>query len=321
MLSLENIPLELDDFQTSTYMHISSATLLITDWFFTLELEATYAWNPPWNMGTVLFFLTRYLVIADTSISLHRQLTPSLSIDACNFLYMAEGWLISFGIIIAELILTIRVWVIWERTRNIKIFLIVVSIVTASAGMMGYIFYGTKFFMPNTAIGSVCFDKAGAVLQWAYGALLAHQTIISTMTVMKGIQHYRLGSHNTSLIYTFYEDGVSYYAVMIALSAVNIFMLHKENILLIPIQRVLQSLLTARMLLNLRKEAGALYVNRRNSKAEPVSNLSQPTSANTTSSWKRVGVNPKNRRSRVEGWFGKEESLVHQQSTRSYLEV
>ncbi|KAF9465297.1 hypothetical protein BDZ94DRAFT_389547 [Collybia nuda] len=48
------------ELQLSTYIFMSGTAFLVTDWFFTLDLEVQYAWNGTWNIGRILFFLTRY---------------------------------------------------------------------------------------------------------------------------------------------------------------------------------------------------------------------------------------------------------------------
>jgi hypothetical protein len=42
------------------------------DWFLTIEAEIKHVWNVPWNLGRIIFFGTRYLVLIDTTLSLYR---------------------------------------------------------------------------------------------------------------------------------------------------------------------------------------------------------------------------------------------------------
>ncbi|KAF9465276.1 hypothetical protein BDZ94DRAFT_1307161 [Collybia nuda] len=267
-------------YQITTYIHVSGAALLISDWFFTLDMEIAHAWSSSWNLGTLLFFLTRYLVFVDTFVALYRQLSYSIPISTCAFLYTFGGWFVGFGILVAELILTIRVWALWERRRDIKIFLIIISIINASVGLVGYAFYGLAFKFidirkifrdPHVASEfSGCFSNSGGkTLQWTFLALLVHQILIFVMTMIKGVQHYREGTYQTSLTYTFYRDGLEFYneyqdPYFSALSIINLAILFSQPImayanLVTPIQRVLHSILSSRMLLHLRQESDALH--------------------------------------------------------------
>lgn len=38
-----------------------------------LDVEIRYAWSSPWNLGKVLFFLTRYPVFFDVALMLYRE--------------------------------------------------------------------------------------------------------------------------------------------------------------------------------------------------------------------------------------------------------
>ncbi|KAF8229644.1 hypothetical protein L208DRAFT_158829 [Tricholoma matsutake] len=183
-----------------------------------------------------------------------------------------------FGIMWAEAILTLRLWALWGRGRNIGIFIIIISAINATVGVVGFAFLGPFYtFTPMDSISPTipgCFFSVGSTsFFWvSFAALAGHLTFIFTMMMIKGFQHYRTGMYGTSLVRTFYMDGIIYYLTLQVLSVINlIVILNLSRIgpayinLLISIQRVFHSILSARILLHLRQEAEALCENVPNS--------------------------------------------------------
>ncbi|KAF8582169.1 hypothetical protein K439DRAFT_1351914, partial [Ramaria rubella] len=93
----------------------------IYDFVLTLDLEIDLVWGTPWNVGRILFFLTRY----------------SVYIEACMLVY----WFIFWGVGIAEcrfglclkktgtltlptVILIFRTWAIWNRDNKVALGLV-----------------------------------------------------------------------------------------------------------------------------------------------------------------------------------------------------
>lgn len=45
--------------------------LQLLDCLLTLDVEIQYAWNGPWNLGRILFFLTRYPAILEIPVNMY----------------------------------------------------------------------------------------------------------------------------------------------------------------------------------------------------------------------------------------------------------
>ncbi|EJD00225.1 uncharacterized protein FOMMEDRAFT_92670, partial [Fomitiporia mediterranea MF3/22] len=95
----------------------------IYEYVLTIETERKLIWTMPWSIAKVLFILTRYLPFVDTPIVLLHQLKMAMSNNQCEFAYKFTGWLETFGILLAEIILVLRTWAIWERKRPIRVVL------------------------------------------------------------------------------------------------------------------------------------------------------------------------------------------------------
>lgn len=125
--------------------------------------------------------------------------------------------------------MTIRVWALWNRSRNIGIFLVVLSIVDCSAGIVTFVLYGPTrspscmsiMNVIDLIITDLCVVPdslssnfpgcipivAATTLDWYFVAVVVHQTgkfpilllsymmicnhqqVIFALTAIKGVQH------------------------------------------------------------------------------------------------------------------------------------
>ncbi|KAF4574512.1 hypothetical protein EYR36_005854 [Pleurotus pulmonarius] len=225
-------------FQIVTYLHLSCNSLLVYDYLLTFADEVRYVYGAPWNFGKILFYFTRYPVFVDTALTLHHQVGYSLSVQECITLFKITGWMIIIGIVIAEVIMTLRVWALWGRTRNFAIFLSILSVATVAGGGVAFFkFHSSQSFIAMDDINSAipgCFpDDGNNVVFVSFTVLMGYETIIFILTLIKAIQHF-----------------VSFANVIILLTEPNEY----AN-MLTSIQRALHSILSARILLRLRQES------------------------------------------------------------------
>ncbi|KAH8094770.1 hypothetical protein DFH11DRAFT_1694663 [Phellopilus nigrolimitatus] len=103
---------------------------LVYDYLLTVNAEKALVWSSSWSPPKILFLLTRYLPFFDTTIVIWYQFRPQATLEECLIAYKTTGWLILLGIFIAEIILILRTWAVWERHRTIGIGLFVWTVVT-----------------------------------------------------------------------------------------------------------------------------------------------------------------------------------------------
>ena len=58
----------------STQHHLSFHISQMYDYILTFEREQVYIWNAKWTLSKCLFFLNRYLVVADVTLELNSKL-------------------------------------------------------------------------------------------------------------------------------------------------------------------------------------------------------------------------------------------------------
>ncbi|KAJ7582085.1 hypothetical protein C8J56DRAFT_243941 [Mycena floridula] len=262
MLPLETLQ-DLQRIQTDTYIHASGITIVIFDWLLTFHKEHELIWGAPWNLGKFLYILTRYSAFFDTTLSQYHELKPHLSARTCSVLHTLTGWLELFGIVVAEVILSVRVWALWERRRVMAITMSIFALVCIAASAISFlIFHRNQTFtaLDTVAPGyrlSGCYATGGNnFLYMDFVMLMVYETALVVLTFIKGIQHFRQGT--SSLSYTFFRDGLMYYIILLAVSVVNVVILFVEqrqfSNLLTSFQRVIHSVFSARIILNLREK-------------------------------------------------------------------
>ncbi|KAF4574522.1 hypothetical protein EYR36_005865 [Pleurotus pulmonarius] len=217
------------------------------DYLLTVGDERFLVWTTPWSLGKVLFFLTRYPAFVDVGMAVYHNIAPSIRTATCELLYTVSGWMVVFGMIIAELIMVVRVWALWANSKIIGAILVVFSIVAIVVSIVYFVtFTGTLTFIATDTIapGLIgCLPGPGTnVVFIDFVALTAYEASLLILLLLKGVQH-----------------RIVYYVVLLLVSVLNVAFLFTgspENTnLLTTLQRTFHSILSARMLLQLRKSA------------------------------------------------------------------
>jgi len=191
---------------------------------------------------------------------LYHNVGSNLSVGMCRMMYNITGWMFLWGIGIAELILIIRTWAIWGRDKRIGLGL--------CAGFLSLWIVNSYFlnkfltslqFEPAQAISPSlkgCLPIAGGnVLFIDFVLLMVFETIVLGLTVVKMVHTSRRST--SPIMRSLYRDGIFFYIYLFAISLVNVVVLlttpREFANLLSSLQRSLHSMLSARLLLNLRE--------------------------------------------------------------------
>ncbi|KAF9046726.1 hypothetical protein BJ165DRAFT_1473892 [Panaeolus papilionaceus] len=240
-----------------------ASTMFIYDWMLTLDMEVALVWKANWNVMKVLFIFQRYLPFIDT-VALVILLKFGLGMDnaTCKRVYAASGYLMAIGTAISELILALRVWAVWHRDKRLTIFLPIFF-----AGIWVPIMYFMKVFLESLQFATLpqrlldlhdtqCFIvKADSMFYMVWLLLMIMDAVIMILMLISGYKAYRAGG-DSALHQTVYREGSLYYLYLFALSTLNIILIkilpHGFENLLTPIERGVHSMLTSRVLLDIR---------------------------------------------------------------------
>ncbi|KAF4605849.1 hypothetical protein EYR40_004639 [Pleurotus pulmonarius] len=198
----------------------------VYDYLITFGDEVTFIWAEPKSIGTFLYFLARYPAFVDLVLSLYVRITLGLPVQQCVALDHVMGWMFLVGIAVAEIIMIMRVWSLWGRTRFMTIFLSILTVATLIAGVTvlgvsreSLTFVSMRDIAPNIS-GCYPLGSNGA-MSVDYAILMGFEANIVSSLLSRPlptqIPHYKAqlrGSHlinPTSLIDLFIRDGVIYF--------------------------------------------------------------------------------------------------------------
>ncbi|TDL18914.1 hypothetical protein BD410DRAFT_456824 [Rickenella mellea] len=220
------------------YVNVASTALLPYDVLITFGDEVRLMWGAKWNAGKILFFVTRYPVFIDCSLDLVLYLFSYLDPKLCAPIFKAVGWQSYLGILTAELILLMRTYAIYGRSRSV---LIIFAIICSP--------FPTLVPCIPTSVNRVAFLD--------FFLLMAFELVVVILTAWKGIYQWR--ENQSPLMKTLVKDGVFYFFWLFAVSLANAVVLKVASPvysgLLLQVQRVLHAMLSARVLLHIRDTA------------------------------------------------------------------
>ncbi|KLO05380.1 hypothetical protein SCHPADRAFT_896311 [Schizopora paradoxa] len=232
-----------------SYHLVSAAILLVYDSIITMSDEMHLIWRQRWSFGKLLYVIARYSSYIDEAIVLY--------------------WTMVLGINICHVVLVVRAYAIWER-NNLVLAYLCVSQLGALLICILEVYYSNKAIIRvslNLLSGNVTVEPALSMTSASCLPILSEDKLFIVFCVAivvelnflclllaKGIFHWRQIS--TPLAHTLYRDGIqrelSTPLIPVKLkfkSQTPYFFIVTEH------QRVLHSILTSRVILNVRKAA------------------------------------------------------------------
>ncbi|GAA5825090.1 hypothetical protein JCM5353_006502 [Sporobolomyces roseus] len=94
--------------------------LLYWDWLALLPLEYKYIWKARWTWLKLIFLLNRYGVLMWNFFSM-AMIFATVSKDLCGKTFWFQTYAFIYAIIISDVLLAIRVWALYNRSRKVTI--------------------------------------------------------------------------------------------------------------------------------------------------------------------------------------------------------
>ncbi|KAF8868496.1 hypothetical protein BD779DRAFT_1635113 [Infundibulicybe gibba] len=189
----------------------------IYDWFLTVESELAFIWSPKWNLGTLLYFLTRYPAFVDTAILFYISTGyyNTLSPPVRPLLWGVSGWVFLLGIVVAEAIMAICVWAMWGRGRRMAIFLTILVLIVAGVSTIAPAEppAAAKYIsLPNTSFQSIIIAETSRA-SISLAALTLLQVILFFLVLSKAVQYSR--NRCSNFVFGCFQHGLLYYVVLV----------------------------------------------------------------------------------------------------------
>lgn len=240
------------------HFYVSAVAILIYDYALTLHHEIKYIWFSKWGYTKVLFLLTRYLTFILAFFILHNQLFLDVEAERCRITWPLVAWLIIFKNVFAETILCVRTWAVWNRGNVVGMML-----VTTMVAYLGLQCFLDRQFIQSLRISPAlysgfrgCFLTAASRGLWEqFASLFVVETILLTLMVISAFRLYRTG-RDTELSFIIHRDAIMFYVYLLWLSGSTLVMALVASLdliaLLVPLQVVLHTVFTTRIILNIR---------------------------------------------------------------------
>ncbi|KAF9249722.1 hypothetical protein L218DRAFT_1067889, partial [Marasmius fiardii PR-910] len=201
---------------------VISATLLVMDIVENFPAEIEYVWMREWSFITVLYIIQRYLPIFDSVVVLFRNdFATNLSLGQCTTGYRFITWSCGIGIMLSEIILTLRVWTVWKRGTRVTIGLLVLFF---GCWVPAFVFLGK--FLGSLQLGLLphgrgCSISGGTNILFVFWLMMmVYETGNLTMLLICGVRVYHRGGR-TELTMAVYRDGKPLIALAFSVPSSN----------------------------------------------------------------------------------------------------
>ncbi|KAF8996815.1 hypothetical protein BDQ17DRAFT_1544610 [Cyathus striatus] len=259
LLDSSQIHESLKHLQFIDYLHVSGFSLLVFEHFITIDSEIKYVWGSHWGLMKILYLLTRYLPFTDTSLFIFRHFLPHLSSHNCLHIFRATTWFVMVGLSIAEVIFTLRTWVMCGKKKWLTFSLPVFFVVswTSNYYLAGKATDTVTFnYQPHMPRG--CLVTGGDMtLIWTNWTLLfVYDFANLALMLIPAIQIFKQKgkSRMTRAIFT---DGIIYYIYLFIVSLANLIVVVALSPdyfdIILAIGRIIHSILACRVVLHARE--------------------------------------------------------------------
>ncbi|KLO12074.1 hypothetical protein SCHPADRAFT_436693 [Schizopora paradoxa] len=179
----------------------------------------------------------------------------------CHRLYYTTTYFTLIGACNAELVLIIRVYAIWKQSLRILGFLCVMSLALFITSILNFNINNNiktlTFISSPVPVIIPCFLPSVRIRAFVdFGCLVLMDLIVLVLTAWGGFRFWKEDA-SSPLIITFYRDGVLYFICLFVISTANVILFiygdPEQQGILVELQRVAHSILSARIILNLRK--------------------------------------------------------------------
>ncbi|KAJ8088100.1 hypothetical protein PM082_013651 [Marasmius tenuissimus] len=245
---------------------VASLAILIYDAVITFDQEYRYIWQRKWHFIKVLYLFTRYATFVDTTIAVYERLDPTFT--DCDGLMTLTTIFSGFGIGLSELILMIRTYALYNSSKKLLTFFVVLWLSVGGVNFWAVTRWTQSFdsyiqtFPPEVTTSVKCYlGRASNIGLVCYMSLLAGETVIVLMTIWKAYCTWWTTTRNvpiraSPLIVSFYRDGMLFYCCVLPFTIINVIALLglPEGLLLIadtPL-RVVHSILACRLVIHVR---------------------------------------------------------------------
>jgi len=233
--------------------------VLLYDYVLTFGEEAEFIWQQKMNFGNILFILNRYMPMIDLVITLNSYTNRGVQQDKfCLLWFNIEVWIRLLCSWVINVLLLLRTWAIWGRSRTMLICLSILLVVCmlAASGLSLYSSLTVAEIPSLNSIRPCLYTIPNTnVLYATLVSCIVFDCTVLILTLVKIVPAWQPGGV-TPLITQLLKDGIQYFVMIFLIAIANIIMIHIAPTALATTLSILYivaaSTLGCRMILNLR---------------------------------------------------------------------
>lgn len=181
---------------------VASLAFLTYDYVLSFPNEVQYVWHTKWTPGKVLYLLARYLPFVYYPMLVYFWATPLATDSICTFSLVYWEWMAQIQVLLFQLVIGLRTWVLWERRRSLAVVLVlawlclvvVTTVYLARAAQDNpgtYVKWPAGLEIPGCTSDSS--SQAGFTAT-VYVARGTYEVLLFVLTLLRGIVHWRYNS-------------------------------------------------------------------------------------------------------------------------------
>jgi len=262
-VGLAQLTTGLERYRNIQSLTVAGMVIVIFDWLLTFEMEVSHIWQAPWNVKKVLYILSRYVPFVAIAIAVMIFFVSGevVPVKTCRSLFLCAAVLFYIGEAIADLIFTLRTWVVCGRNKKLGIGLVVFYVATWCVVILVPfgLYVRSVVYAPSLVPRLVgCTGQGRSTLFSAsFAGAMVFNIVMLLLMATRAISSQRLGT-SSGLTKVVYHDGIIYYVYAFVFSSLTFFMLLKlpEDYanLLLAIDEALYSVLSCRVILHIRQQ-------------------------------------------------------------------
>ncbi|KAJ7050666.1 hypothetical protein C8F01DRAFT_1177751 [Mycena amicta] len=251
------------DIRIVFYIKVAFLAVLIYDTLLQLNEEYLHIWRSRWSVIKTLYLWTRYGTFIGAAGPLIHALRKGTT-GVCDELTMFTTVFSLFGIAITQMILMIRTYTLYERSKGLLAFFGLIWFTIIALTLVFGVRWARSFTTPNALLvaedaSNACYFSTPHTISaglFEYWALLLVETTIFLLTVWKVCRNF---SDKRGLLPSLYRDGVWFYLAILPFTITSIVCIYQaprglSEIFDTPVQ-VMHSILVCRLITHTRAVA------------------------------------------------------------------
>ncbi|KZT20881.1 hypothetical protein NEOLEDRAFT_1140217 [Neolentinus lepideus HHB14362 ss-1] len=219
------------EIQQTRYAELASSIIVIYDHLITLDQEIELIWKSHWTIGKVLFLINRYYALASVICNNCILFSTHLS-DSVSFCLRLFQWQACTGLLvstIAEIILLLRLYALYQLNRRVLFFMLAAFIVSvgAAATILGLVL--VRVSAHSQLLPGVPFCLPLDVPSWFYTfwiPLLAFESLLCGLALIRAFGYFRarptMFQSGRYIVNILIRDSVIYYLIVFATYFANL---------------------------------------------------------------------------------------------------